>query len=195
MLSYDVLFRSLYDMDLMTLNSMIATNSNISNYCNTKQFWINKFKHDNITIYGDPQTVNDYVEQYKLMIKAKQEIGEQLNKNFNFIEIKFRTYKYFDIWDIHNYDIIPNVLKLAINEKKLRVEKSLNTNFVPDKITIESMDREIFNVEYELLSSNPFCTIDTMVTMKLSEIRKFLIDARFVELFRDDSLNITYFKK
>jgi hypothetical protein len=66
----DVMLQTLLYSDIDTVVNTCTTNKNKMKLCNT-QFWIEKFKRDNLPIYKQVNDFPNWVKQYKMIKEAK----------------------------------------------------------------------------------------------------------------------------
>jgi hypothetical protein len=177
----------------MTIN-LTKIKKTIFIYCNRTQFWIDKFKHDDFTIFNNPSTINEYVKQYKLMVEAQRiikiiiqiaNIERQFHQNHShnpLVENKdegiivIRWEKAFIEYSSIDDEIVPFQLKEAIKNDLVE-----GIRYYSNYIIFTPQDNNKYIVEYEMLDDN--CDpIETKIIMSLSDMTKCLINMQYVIL-------------
>lgn len=153
----DVLLVTILNSNIDELKYQCLSNKQALGYCQSNDFWINKFKHDKLPLFTTHNTINQWIDEYKLMQKYKyqaQDIlminkieSERLIDTLNVIVIAFTisTYplikNYFDVDDyqdnhiygimilnhIDHYEMIYHFIDIDTDEVT-GIKKSTNYN-------------------------------------------------------------------
>lgn len=175
-----------------TIINLTKIKKNIFNHCNKSQFWIDKFKHDDFTIFNNPSTINEYVKQYKLIVEAKRiaklivqiaNIERNFDKNDGTIVVRWD--EFFSDRPDFNDKIVPIKLQEAIKNKLLETGRK----HCPNYIIINLKDEDSYNLTYCMWDKNIDCIEETDIIMSSYNVLKFLINVQYVILA--DLVNIS----
>jgi hypothetical protein len=111
----DVYENILLNFDIDTLQNACSTNKN-HKICNNFNFWIAKFRHDNLPILALhlPETINQWIKEYKKVLKAADKTDYVYSLVINGEDLYIK-YDFFKKWPI-NYktpmliDLLPKEL-------------------------------------------------------------------------------------
>jgi hypothetical protein len=68
--------------DIKTLRRLCKTNKQLLNNCESSNFWIRKFQHDNLPIFKTHKTMEEWTDEYEKVSDAQWEIKHlKLSKN------------------------------------------------------------------------------------------------------------------
>ncbi|HSW76446.1 MAG TPA: hypothetical protein VLG50_05350 [Candidatus Saccharimonadales bacterium] len=119
----EMISETLLYSDIDTIVSMCQTSKTNQQLCN-EQFWINKFKYENLPILIQPTTLNEWVKLYKLTDISKLR-AEQMIK----IILTYNYYKGDAIIRVWYDRYIPEVFKNYINFRHVTVRYAIDYEF------------------------------------------------------------------
>jgi len=137
----DPYFEILKNTTIKSLRHFSITNKKINEICQDKYFWVEKFKHDNLPLFTEPNDYNEWTKEYIKMYDIKTTAKKVLI--INDIERK-RT----DQWqsegkiEIFNNDKVN--IKDFFNDEKIEIDE------FTDNLKINFKDyTEIFDINLE----------------------------------------------
>ena len=68
----DVIYNILINTDFKTLKSVFGTDRKIHDYRNKFSFWLEKFTHENFSVYHELKTIDDCIGNYKTILEAER---------------------------------------------------------------------------------------------------------------------------
>jgi len=72
--NYDVNYEILKKLDIKSLNRFCIINKNAKEICNNKEFWLDKFRNDDLPIMDAPTTIEQWIKMYNVASDAKTDI-------------------------------------------------------------------------------------------------------------------------
>jgi hypothetical protein len=125
----DPFFEILKNTTIKSLRQFSMTNKKINEICHDRYFWIEKFKHDNLPLFSEPNDYNGWIKEYNKMYDMRKTANKILI--INNIERKRVDYE----WQSEGTIEILNNDKVNItnffNEKKIEIDeftKNLKVN-------------------------------------------------------------------
>jgi hypothetical protein len=182
MLNPDIYHQVLLQSDYNTLKKLCLTTN--KTWCQNKAFWIEKLKYDHLPSLKDNNTVHEWLDYYRLMLRLKKRAERLLNLN-----------------KLEKHDPInPSTGRISItlfpeyNQFLINLLPDTLAKHVNDENDFSNLDIQLINHTYKL-SYNLFFEDDTMIsydmTMNENDIIKLLISFfyfdPFVEVLDDES--------
>ena len=60
-------YNFLLNNNINNIQSLSIVNKQNMEICNNNHFWIEKFKHDNLTFFYQPKTMKEWIDMYKMV--------------------------------------------------------------------------------------------------------------------------------
>ena len=157
----DVDYQILYRLDVNDLTNVCISHHYTQQLCDNQQFWINKFKQDDLPIMSEPTTLQEWLTLYQLVSQAKT--------------------------DVRHIMMMKNITKqneILVFGKQSVLYKFLNKSSRHRdriKVTIKNIKDEY---TYEFYKQKP-------ISISEHDILQFLIKIRYMQLFDDYQGDIT----
>ncbi len=151
-MSPDELYEIMIHLDIEDLQSLCSTNTIYIQLCENKDFWYNKVQHDDLPLFNNPSSINDYIKiKYADDIVKKYTIKQHLVifltnedlslilppneynqiKNFDYdaVELFTHFYKENNIPSLINYKSLKDGKRVELKMFKMLRDDVLNVLF------------------------------------------------------------------
>jgi hypothetical protein len=199
-ITHDIIYNIMLNSN--DLINLYQINKNSLQIWNTLSFWLDRYK--SCVVYGKIATLSEYQVYYKMMLKAEHmtditikianiemnhsmpALNEYINPNDGSIRVMWQQYHHH----INDDDIVPDKLKIAIDDKLKKAIIENETKYFPNIILIKPIN-DYYEVNYEMLDDEGDDTIEITIIMSLYEVKNFLKDAYYVSLLTDKDVYIS----
>lgn len=74
----DIFLVTMLNSTIDEVKTQCLSNKAAFNHCSHKDFWIEKFNHDNLPLFNHPSSIGEWIKLYKLMQKYKYDVQDLL---------------------------------------------------------------------------------------------------------------------
>jgi len=169
----DPYFEILKNTTIKSLRHFSMTNKKINEICHNKYFWVEKFKHDNLPLFSEPNDYNEWIKEYNKIYNIRKTANKVLM--INDIERK-RTDRWesegcIEIFNNENINItnffnddkseINDIIGNLIEYSKDYYIYSVDNHYILQCIIYTRLDYEYQHDFKEIKSKNDIITILT----------------------------------
>lgn len=130
----DPYFEILKNTTIKSLQQFSMIDKKINEICHDRYFWIEKFKHDNLPLFSEPNDYNEWIKEYNKMYDIRKTAKKVLI--IHDVERKRTSrWKSEDFIEIFNNDKVN--IKDFFDEKKIEIDEFTNDLKVNSKDYVE----------------------------------------------------------
>jgi hypothetical protein len=146
MLTSDEIYEVMLMMDINDLQSLCSINTQYNNLCKNDTFWKNKLIKDNLPVYNNPKTINDYLKIKHVNDKAL----EYSKESYLYLVVTGEELKTIFPEEYYNQLKYKNVdkVQLFFNLFKSGIPVINYTSFINDK----RIEMKIFKSSREIIT-------------------------------------------